>query len=1085
MDNKSNIFIDIEKKGNGAKQAKDEVKDLKKNVQDINKTLSSAVITATLSKVSQKLMEAVKKSSDYIETLNLLDVAYNGNTKAVREFTKQYSEILNLDDSTLISSAAHFKVLSQSMGLATETGEKFAKLLTQMTLDVSSLYNIDFKKAQSALQYAVEGRGTSLKQRTGVSVLETSVQTTLDNLGIDAVVEDMNDAEKAIARLISMEYQLQSSQGDLARTIEAPANQFRVLGEQATMAGRNIGNIFLSAVANVLPYINGLMIALNKILAAIASLFGYSEGMFDFFDSGDVGSITDSFNDLGGAVSGVGSSADKTRKKLLGLRGFDRLNVIKTPTESKGSGGGGGGTGVNPKLLDAFDKMADLYDSKLEGVRTKATEISEQILKWLNFTKKVNPETGEIEWKFNGISGLLKNMWNSFKGLSTTGKVLVGLGLLKGLTSLWNVGKKFVNIIGKTGAFKAIKDLISPTKLLVSSIFNWTKANKSLNSGIKDGIDYWKLEYIQVKNADGSINKLQTNLNKAKVSLKGFVTGAASLYAVSASFKSMSTEGANALNVLGAIGGSIGTITSGIQVGAALGGAYGAALGGLVGILGTAVTAIASYKTETDKVADSIQKSTDKTNEYVNSIKKQKEAVDEDLTLKYQSLGVYEKLVQELKNLTGENGNVKKGYENRVQTIVDLLNKEFGANLEVKDGIIKNRDEELKKIDEVIQKKKYEYWLEANKEKYIIALQNESDLYSEIQKTQSTREKAENNLAEAKAKLERVTKRANAVEASGIAGKIAAEAAIKKQQKAVENAQIAVENAQKAESNATKEYAENQLIRVQYDDMVVANAENNSKKMEEVYNKSVGSYKNANGEYVASSEDTTNKITYDASIRALSQKKYNKEIYDDFIKNLKDQSKAIEDITPEQATKWRALADTNEKEFMTQMKKLPQDVRQEIVDKMYEQGYRITEEMQRGIDVKTPKIKITADTSDADRIVNSFTSRIGNKRFKITTSASGDVKLAAYASGGLPSVGQMFIANERGPELVGQIGGQSFVANQNQMLDIIDKKLQSAGGGVNNATFIIKVGSEEIGKTVLRDLNKMARTNGQTITIGG
>ena len=141
--------------------------------------------------------------------------------------------------------------------------------------------------------------------------------------------------------------------------------------------------------------------------------------------------------------------------------------------------------------------------------------------------------------------------------------------------------------------------------------------------------------------------------------------------------------------------------------------------------------------------------------------------------------------------------------------------------------------------------------------------------------------------------------------------------------------------------------------------------------------------------------------------------------------------------------------------------------------------------MQRGIDVKTPKIKITADTSDADRIVNSFTSRIGNKRFKITTSASGDVKLAAYASGGLPSVGQMFIANERGPELVGQIGGQSFVANQNQMLDIIDKKLQSAGGGVNNATFIIKVGSEEIGKTVLRDLNKMARTNGQTITIGG
>lgn len=1069
---------------NASKQLKDfgnEATKVDNQVKNIGKNVAFGTLTAGIRKTFNYMKEASKASANYIESLNLLGVAFEGDTKAIREFTSTTAGKLNLDEATLIHAAGHFRTLADSMNLSSEAGKDFSQLLTQLNLDLSSLFNVDFDRMQRALQSAVEGQGKSLKQLTGASVLETSVQTQLTALGVDAYVEDMNDSEKAIARLIAITYQLQSAQGDLANTIEAPANQMRVLGEQASMLARNIGNILLPALSNILPILNGILIAINTILSSISKLFGFDESDYDF-----VADTTNSFNNLGGAVGGVGNAAKKAKKELSGLRGFDKLNVIRTPQDSSGGGGGGGGgTGVNPKLLKTLGDLLGQYDSKLDGVKTKASQIAEDILHWLNFTKQVNPETGEIEWKFNGINGLLKNMWNSFKGLSTQGKILVGLGLLKGLTSLWKIGKKFLNIIGSTGMGKAVKNLLSPTKTLVTSIMLWTKANKNLTSGIKDGIEYWRLQNIEVYNMDGSLNKLQTNINKTKFTFKGLVTGAASLFAVSESFKSISTEGANAMNILGAVGGSIGTIASGIQIGATLGGVYGAAIGGLIGVLATATTAIMSYKTETDKVSDSIQKSSEKTIEYVDSVKKQKDAVDEDLTLQNQSLGVYSKLTDELRNLTDENGKVKDGYEGRVQAIVDILNKEFGANLQVKDGIIQNRDEELKKIDEVIEKKKYEYWLEANKKKYILALQSESDLYSNIQKTQSKRIKAEDNLKEAKQKYEKVAERANALELLGGEASVAANIAKLKYAKAVETAQKAVETATEAERNATSEYKDNQLIRAKYDDMIAANAEDNKEKMEEIYQQDLASYKYANGEYVASSEDTTQKVTYDASVRALSQEKYNKEVYDDFIKNLQNQSKAIEDITPEQAAKWRALADTNEKEFMSQMKKLPKDVRQEIVDKMYEQGYRITDEMQKGINVKKPTIKVTADTSEADRIVDSFTTKIGKKKFKVTTSASGEINMTAYAQGGLPSVGQMFIANERGPELVGQIGGQSFVANQNQMMDIIDKKLQSAGGGIKNATFVVQVGNEQIGKVVINDLNKMAKSNGKPIVIGG
>ena len=136
------------------------------------------------------------------------------------------------------------------------------------------------------------------------------------------------------------------------------------------------------------------------------------------------------------------------------------------------------------------------------------------------------------------------------------------------------------------------------------------------------------------------------------------------------------------------------------------------------------------------------------------------------------------------------------------------------------------------------------------------------------------------------------------------------------------------------------------------------------------------------------------------------------------------------------------------------------------------------------------------------RTCSAFTKNFNNKlkdtkiQFKITTKndllkdtqlngAKVDMKVSGgFAQGGLPPVGQLFIANEKGPELVGHIGGQSFVANQNQMMDLLDKKIGNAGG-MNNATFIIQVGSKEVARTVLNDLQDMAKSNGKPITIQG
>jgi hypothetical protein len=68
------------------------------------------------------------------------------------------------------------------------------------------------------------------------------------------------------------------------------------------------------------------------------------------------------------------------------------------------------------------------------------------------------------------------------------------------------------------------------------------------------------------------------------------------------------------------------------------------------------------------------------------------------------------------------------------------------------------------------------------------------------------------------------------------------------------------------------------------------------------------------------------------------------------------------------------------------------------------------------------------------------------------------LKWATYAQGGFPKMGQMFIANEAGPELIGNIGSRTAVANNDQIVEAVSRGVYSAvraamngdnGGGQN------------------------------------
>ena len=68
--------------------------------------------------------------------------------------------------------------------------------------------------------------------------------------------------------------QVTQVQGDMARTLENPANMLRVLRAELEQAARAVGNIFIPILTKVLPIAIAVASALQEIIAAIAALFG-------------------------------------------------------------------------------------------------------------------------------------------------------------------------------------------------------------------------------------------------------------------------------------------------------------------------------------------------------------------------------------------------------------------------------------------------------------------------------------------------------------------------------------------------------------------------------------------------------------------------------------------------------------------------------------------------------------------------------------------------------------------------------------------------------------------------------------------
>lgn len=446
----------------------------------------------------------VTQSNKYVEDLNLFTASMGEYAQEAQKYAEMVGEVMGIDPGEWMRNQGVFNTIIKGFGVAGDKAYIMSKNLTQLGYDISSFFNISFEDAMTKLQSGIAGELEPLR-RLGYDLSVARLEEERLRLGIEKKVSAMTQAEKSQLRYYAIMTQVTVAQGDMARTLNAPANQLRVLQAQVTQCARALGNIFIPALNAVLPYAIALAKVIRMVADAIAKLFGFSLPEVDY--SG----ISAGASAAGELADDLGTASKNAKKLKNNLIGIDELNIISPQDDSgKGSGAGAGLGGSDLGIdLPEYDFLGDLVNSKVDKIVEDIIAKLKEMLPWITAIG-----AGFAAWTI--AKGLVK-------GLETLSKLLKGfkggvisfgtVGLLGFLSDMnefrkffedfqkngatfWNVGgmiSEFVGMIGDAlimlgslklgGALKVLQgigELVIACKDIADNGVNWENARMAI-----------------------------------------------------------------------------------------------------------------------------------------------------------------------------------------------------------------------------------------------------------------------------------------------------------------------------------------------------------------------------------------------------------------------------------------------------------------------------------------------------------------------------------------------------------------------------------------------------------------------------
>lgn len=477
------------------------------------------------------LNNAVHGTADYIEAFNYFEVAFNKIANDWKgdfadygyETAEAYAESFNKRAKESLSklSGVQIDVDADGNGLLTETGIKnlglniqeitqyasqlasitnsvgqrgevslaTANSFTKLAGDISSLFNQDYSAVAKNLQSGLIGQSRAL-YKYGIDITNATLQTYAYELGLEKAVSEMTQAEKMQLRMIAILDQSKVSWGDLANTINSPSNMIRQFKNNLKEAGMMLGQLFIPLLQKVLPVVNGVTIAIKRLLGNIAGFLGIE---IDFSEFGQGGS--DAFDDMSGSLDDVAESAKKAK---AGLRGFDELKTIQTPKNS--SDGLGNTFDLTNEIIAATEEYEKVWQEAYDKMEQRAQKFADTIERMFKPVEKLFQDIAIGDWFAVGqdVSNIVSGIFDFFsRAIESVNWYGIGNNI-----GLFLAGLDWTDILGSIGnlfwtALNAVIDLwkgsfdaapIETGIITAVALLQWTGLGNAIWKGIKNSI---------------------------------------------------------------------------------------------------------------------------------------------------------------------------------------------------------------------------------------------------------------------------------------------------------------------------------------------------------------------------------------------------------------------------------------------------------------------------------------------------------------------------------------------------------------------------------------------------------------------
>lgn len=327
----------------------------------------------SLKAIAEYLGNAVAKFNDFYEATDLFHNAMGNLSGEADTLIGKMQGLLGVDPTKAMTYMATIQSLGTSFGLASDKAYILSKNLTQLAYDEGSYWNKDVAETFTAMSSAISGEIEPIR-RLGIDLSQARLQQELLALGFNKQVSSLSQADKAVLRYIAIMKQTANVQGNLAQTIQSPANQIKILKAQLDMLAKSVGSLLYPAMKSILPPLIAAVQLIREFVQWVAKLMGVKVVFTDFTKSaGSVGGIGDAMDD----------TTDSTKKAAKALKdytmGFDELNIIDPTQGSSGSGGGASAGNILGDVdlsgYDMFKQYNEEFAKQIDAIKQKIKDM--------------------------------------------------------------------------------------------------------------------------------------------------------------------------------------------------------------------------------------------------------------------------------------------------------------------------------------------------------------------------------------------------------------------------------------------------------------------------------------------------------------------------------------------------------------------------------------------------------------------------------------------------------------------------------------------------------------------------------------